>query len=213
VDALISLLKVKENLNDLGIVQQIQQILKPLEFTRLDSLIEIVFKTSEATQSPEVEESQPEEAVDAPDQTKPVVQPVRYHQECVARIEKHLHLPLVQQGRSAYASANGESRLICLVSKEYRRSSEIRYWYAFHPAQKEFLEQSKNSYIALGCGNSKCVLLMPSSDFINNLPKMRTTEKDGRSYWHVEVFKKGDRFLLIRPTINGGLDVSRFLLK
>jgi hypothetical protein len=212
VDALISLLKVKENLNDLAIVKQTQQILKPLEFTRLDSLVEIIFKTSEATQSPEMEENQPEEAEVTTDQKKAVTQPVRYHQECVARIEAHLRIPLVQQGRAAYASASGENRLICLVSKEYRRATSIRYWYAFHPAQKEFLEQGKQSFVALGCGSPKYVLLIPSSEFIKKLPKMRTTETNNRLYWHVEVFKKGDRFLLIRPTDEEGMDVTRFLL-
>ena len=63
IQALTSLLKVKENLSDLAILHQTQEIFKPLEFTRLDSLIEIVFKTSEATGQSDADESLPEPAL------------------------------------------------------------------------------------------------------------------------------------------------------
>ena len=59
IDALLRLLSVKEDLENPNIVRQIQDILIPREFTKLDDVIEFLFSTA-ADLRPEVE---PEESV------------------------------------------------------------------------------------------------------------------------------------------------------
>lgn len=45
-DALINLVKIKESANDEDTISKIQQILKPVEYTRLDGLVDIVFSAT-----------------------------------------------------------------------------------------------------------------------------------------------------------------------
>jgi len=99
--------------------------------------------------------------------------------------------------------------MLCIVSKEYQRKEAIRYWYAFHPAQQEFLREGKQAYISLGCGTSKEIITIPLEEFERHLPLMRTTESDDRFYWHVEIFRKSNRFLLYKGA-SDGIDVTQF---
>ena len=210
VEALLKLMRVKENLSDAGTVSQIQQILKPLEYTRVDCLIDIIFTTSEDFQADDVENG-----VESEDDTETVrtqSKPVKYHEAVVERVSSYLGVPLIKQGRCTYTSADQNNRLLCIVSKEYQRSGSIRYWYAFHPSQQEFLNEGDRSFVALGCGSADCVVLIPFPEFKKHLPEMRTTESEGRYYWHVEIFKKDGKYLLNKPTAEG-IDVTGYLMK
>ncbi len=211
VDSLLKLMKVKENLSDAATVFQIQEMLKPLEYTRVDRLINIIFKTSEDLQSTSIEEdvSEADQKLPKDGQSKRV----SYHEHCILSISEHLRTPLIKLGRCNYSSADRLIRVLCIVSKTYQRGNSIRFWYAFHPSQQEFLKDNKLSYVALGCGNPDTIILMPADKFQENLSTMRTTESEGRYYWHVEVFKKGDRYLLNRPAEGQGVDITRYLIK
>jgi hypothetical protein len=46
----MKLVQLKEKLDDEKTIKQISEILRPLEFTRLDKLIEIVFETTQDIQ-------------------------------------------------------------------------------------------------------------------------------------------------------------------
>lgn len=210
VDALLKLMRIKENLTDARTVSQIQEVLKPHEYTRIDRLIDVIFTASEDLQTSDSATEEPEtDETETPLPTQ--ASPVSYHDDCVARISAHLGVPLIKQGRSTYASADQATRVLCIVSKEYHRAGAIRYWYAFHPAQKDFLDEGSRSLVAFGCGSPEDIVLLPSELFQKHLSEMRKTESDGRFYWHVEIFKKGNKFLLNKPTIDG-VDVTEFVL-
>lgn len=207
VDALLKLMQIKENLSDASTVMQIQEVLKPLEYTRVDRLIDIIFTTSEDLQTEDVDD---EVETDNPQSHKHSQSvPVKYHEECVNKVSERLKLPLIKQGRCTYTTADERIRVLCIVSKKYERGGAIRYWYAFHPNQKDFLDNGNPSYIALGCGTAEQVVLIPSEVFMNHLPSMRTTESSNRYYWHVEIFQKNNQFLLNRPT-SEGIDVTEY---
>jgi len=60
-DSLIKLLSLKETLNDTKTIQQINELLKPREYTRIDKLIELIFLTSKDLQLTEPEDEEMEE--------------------------------------------------------------------------------------------------------------------------------------------------------
>ena len=62
-----------------------------------------------------------------------------FHEDCVSRVSAFLGEKYLKQGNTAFATADSTHRLICSVSKQYIRSSQVLYWYAFHPSQQEFL--------------------------------------------------------------------------
>ncbi len=209
VDALLKLMRVKENLTDSRTVSQIQEILKPLEYTRVDRLVDIIFTASEDLQNDDSEDEPLAE--DHSKSTKEQAAPANFHEQSVNRISKYLSTPLIKQGRCTFTDAAQVVRVLCIVSKEYQRAGAIRYWYAFHPSHKEFLDEGTNSYVALGCGSADHIVLIPNSTFVSQLPQMRTTESNGRFYWHVEIFLKNGNYFLNKPT-NEGLDVTSFLI-
>jgi len=205
------LLKVKENLNEPGTVTRIQGVLKPLEYTRVDRLIDIIFSTSEDLQSDEenVEEEEDRPTSVAP--SKSFSSRANYYGACIDKASNKLALPLVKDGRCNYTSADHTTRVVCVVSKQYLRNGLIRYWYAFHPSQKDFLSAAQNAYVALGCGSADIVMLIPSDVFFAQLPLMRTTSSDGRFYWHVEIFFKDGKYLLNKSTAEG-IDITSYKL-
>jgi len=210
IAALLKLMRVKERLSDTATVSQIQEILKPLEYTRVDRLIDIIFSTSEDLQSEEIENDVTVSGTD--DSFEAQLEPVKFHVTIVERVSSQLGLPLIQQGRCTYINADQTWRLLCIVSKEYQKSGITRYWYAFRPNQQEFLNEGRQSYIAFGCGSEAEVILIPSDVFQQYLPKMRMTSSGGRFYWHVEIFKKGDKYLLNKAN-HEGVDITTYLMK
>ncbi len=122
IEALLKLMKVKENLSDAGTVSQIQEILKPLEYTRVDRLIDIIFTTSEDLQTDDVDNDiADDEDADVRKQSKPV----KYHEAVVEKVSRHLGVPLIKQRRCTYTNADQTNRLICIVSKEYQRRGQV----------------------------------------------------------------------------------------
>ena len=209
-ESLLKLLKVKENLNEPGTVTRIQGVLKPLEYTRVDRLIDIIFSTSEDLQTEEKSAAE-----DAPSRSataeRPAVLRASFNQDCINRVSKALGVPLVKDGRCNYTSADHSTRVVCIVSREYLRNGLIRYWYAFHPSQKEFLESATLAFVALGCGSANAIMLVPTKDFFQRLPSMRTTSSDDRFYWHVEIFLKNGKYLLNKSTTEG-IDITHYKL-
>lgn len=210
VDALFKLMRVKENLTDARTVTQIQEVLKPLEHTRVDCLIDIIFSASEDLRT-EDEAAAEEDANQEEGAPRTPSSPVNYHEDCVARISAYLDLQLVKQDRCTYATADRSTRVLCIVSKEYRDAGATRYWYAFHPSQKEYLDEGRASFIALGCGSANQILLIPLRVFTDRLSEMSTTSLTDRYYWHVKIFRRGGKLLLNKPT-KDGVDVTGYLI-
>ena len=75
-----------------------------------------------------------------------------FRSACLARVEKQIKSKLVKKSAASYAVADGKVALICAVSKEYLRTGQPRYWFAFHTNQAQFLEPAAQGYLALGCG-------------------------------------------------------------
>jgi hypothetical protein len=95
VDALFKLLSVRESIDDDQIEDQIQSVLVPQEFTRLDKIIDLVFATKEDTETPmEIVENDD----DADEQPKPPN--TSFHDLVLPRLQVFLNRPLVRRARS-----------------------------------------------------------------------------------------------------------------
>ena len=209
-DALISLMTLKESMDDLQTIRQIYGILVPREFTRLDEIVEILFSAAEEVKQEEFAEAEEEDD----DETEVKRVPKAFHAPCVARIEQHLDTTMVKRVRTGYSSADGAVAITCAVSREYGRRGHPSYWFAFHPHQKEFLEQASQGYAAFGCGSEDHVLLLPIDDLAQWLDDVWTTERDdGRTYWHIRIHFEDSRWQLDRRKGVGRLDISQYYLR
>jgi hypothetical protein len=209
VDALLRLMALKEGVEDPRIVEKICAILIPREFTRVDSIIDIVFSTAEDVKQEEVfEEDDDDQGVER----KPKFTPVAFHDACIARIEQHLGQSLLKQTRVSYCSSDGRIALICSISKEHNRNGQVSYWFAFHPHQQEFLEDAEQAYIALGCGSAQTILMIPYLEFSSRLEGMHVTNLDDRFYWHISVYQEGNELVLHTRKGYERIVLSKYLL-
>jgi len=211
VDALMSLMKLKENVEDPKTIQKIHDILIPREFTKLDEIIEIVFSTAE-----DIKEEEPVEEEDTKEVEKnkePKFVPVSFHEACIERIESHLGISLLKKSKASFSTSDNSTRLVCAVSKEHERGNQIGYWYAFHPHQKDFLSEADTSFVAFGCGDKSRVLLIPTREFLPLLSSMNMTQKEDRFYWHVHITRNDNELLLHLKKGNNNMEITKYILK
>ncbi|MCI0707876.1 MAG: hypothetical protein L0Y80_10635 [Ignavibacteriae bacterium] len=210
VDALIRMLKLKENVEDPRIIKQISEVLLPREYTRLDGVIDIVFSTAEDVKEEELENEE-EPGEETKRTTKFVT--AKFTAESIERIQGKIKKPLLRRSRVVYASPNDDTVVVCLVSKEYTVSNNPAYWFGFRPHQRQILKESKSSFVAFGCGSQDSILLIPSREFDNWVDGMNITDLGEQSYWHVHIHLEESKFILHRKKGNKEIDLTKYLLK
>ena len=209
-DALLRLVKIKESADNKGTIDKIRSVLKPLELTKLDFVVELLATTTEDIQ----ESSTPE--VDGSEEGKQEKSftPVAFNNEVAERVGKALNLDLHKRTRSLYISADNNISVRALASKEYVHTHHSGYWYAFHPYYNDALAEYKKSYVAFGCGSPKNILLFQLRDFSKLVGNMNTTEKGDRMYWHVHISKDdAGAYKLIFKSGIPSKDVTNSLIK
>ncbi len=220
-DSLIKLLELKESLNDTRTIQQITELLKPKEFTRIDQLIDLIFTTTKDSQldydSEEVEEEEEittKKIRNFPPQSERD-SPVSFNEGCFEKAKKFLKINLLKQTKTSYSTSDKSTGLICSVSKLYNQGKNIKYWYAFHPHQQEFLNEFTDKYVVLGCGSAKNTLVIPFKDFEPFLKNCGITERPGKMYWHVVIHFRDNKYLIGQPGLGRGdmIDITKFLIQ
>lgn len=185
VDALLRLLRIKEELEDQQTVDRIRAILMPQEYTRVDGIIDLVFKATEEVRTeaplgePEIETSVDGKAAR--------FTPVKFRPACIERIQKFLRETLVRQSAAIFATPDGSTAVLSATSREYVKANSSHYWFSFHPSQKQTLESYKNAWVTFGCGSERQILMIPIKKFLTWLPRFHQTEFNDRFYWHCRI--------------------------
>ncbi len=204
VDALVRLLRVKTELDEELPVETIYGILRPREYTRVDSIIDLVFATAEEAYQEREEAPRADSGA-----TGPV--PADFHEACVDRIRSRFDRPLVKRSKTKYMTSDGKLALTCSVSKEYGTSTRREYWFAFHTNQREYLKRAENAYVLFGCGTPDRTLLVPFNTWNALLDTLNITERVDRMYWHVKIVEEAGRYELLRKGAFDRVDLSEYL--
>jgi hypothetical protein len=187
IEALMKLIKIKEELvDDKKTFSRVSQILRPLEYTRLDNLIDIIFTTSDDMQR--ANEAEEEGAKTSP---------VKFNDECVERIQKHLEVRLKKQTRTLYDNKENDTAIVCAVSKNHGDNEKLKFWFAFHQHQQEALSEYKTAFVAFGCGSQSLIFIFTLKDFMAYTKNMIATNKGNRMYWHVKIEDKNGAYFLV----------------
>ena len=200
-DSLLKLLSLKETLNDTKTIRQINELLKPKEYTRIDKLIDLIFLTTKDLQLDEPEESEVEEIIKLKKKklTEPKFTPVNFHEGCLDNIQDKFSINFIKQSRISYTNKDKTVALICAISKAHEQGKNKKFWFAFHPHQAEFLKEYPEAYVAYGCGSPEDTFLIPFKNFEPLVNQMWTTENEDRMYWHVVIHNREKKFLLQQP--------------
>ena len=195
-EAIIQLLNMRETVDDLRILQQINDVLKPLEFTRLDKLVKLLYLTSQdQTEEEESEDSISESKVVRSINEKGIKNtPVNYHNLCNEKLSIIFNTNFLKQSKSTYIGYDKETGISLSVSKTYVSGKKSSYWYAFHPYQEEFLKEFKNGYACFGCGDENSLIIIPINEFSKLKDNFTITTKGDKIYWHVWIFQNENTF-------------------
>lgn len=207
IDSLVRLVAVKESLEDPEVLNRIHQILIPREFTRLDDIVDILFSTAE-----DLKQDADEGLAEDPEAEKKFT-PVAFHRLCVDRIAQALEVSFVKQSRASFHTPQDDQRLVCAISREHTRGGRPGYWFAFHPHQQAFLRGANAAFVAFGCGSPDRLLLIPFAAFEPLLEGLNVTEKESRTYWHVQIAASGGRYKLMRRKGYDSVDFTKYLLR
>jgi hypothetical protein len=218
IDALLTLLDLKQRLDDPTVVRKVGEILIPHEFTRVDEIVDLVFEAAEDTLGDEAEvrsdvTGESEEADEGEEgSVGPRADLVAVVRESATLVARKLAVPLIQRSRGTFSSADEAVRLVCAYSRTYGLAPEGGFWFGFHPYQKEFLDGARQAFVALACGDSTTVLLIPLADFARWLPGLHETVNAERRYWHVRIRRRDGHFVMNRRKGQPSVELSKYLI-
>jgi hypothetical protein len=221
-EALLKLVQLKENAEDGGTGKKIRELLFPMEYTRLDQIIDVMFTT--ATDVQPIINAEGDPPSDSED--KELV-PTNIDSELIKDIEKvvskgtweftdssllqekredilqsvgqKIGSALIKKSRALYWDALHFNRVACSISKRYTKQGPYRYWYAFHPQWDEFLREGKIGLFVLGCMDKSFAFCIPWEILNPLLPYLNTTTAERSTYWHIHIRedKDSDYYMLV----------------
>lgn len=217
--SLVRLLQVKVNAELPDVVDRIRSVLRPVEYTRVDRIVDLMFDLREDADAPAPEPERRDGPAGREAETAqtafsrlpsgPVdlaVEPFR--RTAADMLADHIGTRLTRRRRSWFESADGTRRAVVAVSKRYDRDYQS-YWYALYDTQLAFLSEGETSWLVLCALDTGRVWAVPAAVVEKAVASMNATRRpDGQTYWHVLTRLDGDRCMLVSQ--DGDLDISSF---
>ena len=207
VESLLKLAQLNDSVDDPGLVAKIRTVVLPIEYTRVDDIIDLVFETQletgiQAESDKHAEDLEFSELHEEKNSSKSDEQRRRIESTPKALLDAKrtsiVESFFLKKGRpfSRVSKTNFEDketgiRVACAVSKLYETSTP-GYWYAFHPPWLEFLRGGKESYFVLGCMDRNEAFAIPLKLLEEHLGNLNQTIKGERYYWHIYLRVNGN---------------------
>jgi hypothetical protein len=220
-DALIRLVKLKEDAQDPETGNKIRSLLIPREYTRLDGMIDVMFTTAKDVESAteaEAGKDEPPTDADAPKARgnyqftdSAVLQAKR--DSIIAAVGRRDGVGLIKKSRALYWNPSHDVRAVVAVSKRYDRQTP--YWYGYHVRWDEFLAEGKQSHFILGCMDRDVAYALPL-DFMRSLVvDLDMTDRGNNDrYWHVHLTElPNGEVAILRPKVKSSLPLSAYALE
>jgi hypothetical protein len=219
-EALVRLVQLRQNSDAPETGRKIRSLLEPMEYTRLDKLIDVMFTAAtdvaaEAVPDEVDEETEAAEAV--PDITaksgyqftnSALLQKKR--EQIITALGLSQRTSLIQRTRALYWDAAHRLRAACSISKRYLKRS-YPYWYAYHPTWDEFLEEGAPSFFVLGCMDLGFAFAIPREVLRPHLDSLNTTTtQEGYTYWHIHLTEKAGVYALVLPKKSSSLPLDEY---
>jgi len=203
VDALIKLMAINLSTMSDETTSKIHRILSPVEYTRVDDIIDIVFTAAEDRDETDnevvLEFGASDESEDG--RTRTQVKTPRDEIEAkkvrlMSRFGASLTSSLKKTRHSMYQTSDGMVRGVIVISKPYDPQrgelADHTYWYAYHETpQRAFLHGGSSGYVIFGMTNLECGYAVPCELLDSIWDSLgQTTKKSGSTYKHIYIFVK-----------------------
>jgi hypothetical protein len=220
-EALIKLTKLKENSDEPETGRKIRSVLTPVEYTRLDRLVDVMFTAAtdlEPIIAQEVDEdtsgvglqSSKERSSGGWEFTDATLLQQKRDQIIIA-VSKQVGLPLIKKSRALYWSADHSRRVVCTISKRSTKRPANPYWYAYHPQWDEFLAEGTDGRLVLGCMDLPVAFAIPRNEIHAVLDRLNTTESERGTYWHLHIVEgNSGAYELLLPKSPKNLPLGKY---
>lgn len=218
-EALLKLLQVKENSNDIDTGTKIRSLFAPVEYTRLDRMVDVVFTAATDVEVlPETDQQETTEGL-AEDLGEAARTPYQFTDsallqekrlEIIASLGEREGTHLLQKSRAQYWNAARDVRAVCSISKRYEGKNQNPYWYAYHPQWDEFLDGGESAFFVLGCMDLDRAFGIPRDVIRSILPKLHQSIRDSGAYWHIHLVDRGGKIEILIPNSSTGLSLEQF---
>jgi hypothetical protein len=225
VDALLNLVRIKESADSQETIAKIRRLLTPLEYTRLDQLVDVVFTTTQDVETAvsaetgkplEPESQEQSESSESMSDFTPseVIQEIRGR--IVAALGHHLQCSFVKKSRALYWDPNRRQRIVCTVSKRYANQGPAKYWYGYRLQWHAFLLEGERGFFVLGCTDLDVAFIVPVANIRDHLEEFYTTEKKDGSidYYHIKIVEAGaEKYAIQLPRSGQMLVLDPYLIR
>lgn len=232
-EALLKLLQVKENSNEVETGAKVRSLFAPVEYTRLDRMVDVVFTAATDVEvAPEAEVSsyvdtsesgfpvgwKPLPSAEGTSTTKAPYQ----FTDAAALQEKRLQIidalgdhegvHLLQKSRAQYWNSTRNVRAVCSISKRYEGKNQNPYWYAYHRQWDSFLDEGERAYFVLGCMDLERAFAVPRDAIRSILPMLHQSVRESGAYWHIHLVEKQGGIEILIPNSPSGFPLDQFAL-
>ena len=192
VDALIRLAEVKEQLSNWQVSIQINRLLRPMEYTRVDGIVDLLFQTSRDIE--DAEDSEPDDQENSGEREAEGRGPQADYEPAKAtvleRLSEKREEVYVRKGRALRSSSDGRTNVVLLASKAHERSGAPLYWYGVTQAHLEFLRDAEHGVAVFVFSDTCRGVAIPRDVLASWCPDLLTTPPDAASeqdikHWHV----------------------------
>jgi len=225
VDALIKLVNLKESSEDEITATKIRSLLIPMEYTRLDQLVDVMFTAAKDIETA-ADVVMPEDEAVIPNEGRVLDQSgeKKYEfefteaqlleskrQRILSTLEKLKSLKVVKKSPAQYWTADRSFRVVCTISKRYK-NRQFPYWYSYHEKWDEFLDKGSEGYFVLGCIDLSRAFAIPILEMHRICPDLRrTTTKPNDPYWHIDIAEsEGVVYSLVTSHRGNTLDLTPY---
>ena len=202
MEALIRLMEVNLSTSSKEVTEKIHAILKPIEYTRIDKIVDIIFTAAEdknfgidGLELSDYQDKSDQKVYTTPQSTpKDVIEKKKRH--AIEALSLKLDKVLVKKKHSLYADQNGSAHAAVAISKRYERSENF-YWYAYHEVQRQFLSESNDGFMVFGMSDLDTVFAVPYTRLEELRDRLNSTiREDGREYKHIFIYLDGGRYTM-----------------
>lgn len=235
-EALIKLVLLKENTEAAETGLKMRSLLTPIEYTRLDRMVDVMFTTAtDVEEEPEPDGQADNGLVPATvtlemtEAAPPIVTAANlvttgkgtWHftdaqvlqakrEDIIAALGRRETASLVRKSRALYWNAQRDVRAACSMSKRYTGKNQAPYWYAYHPQWDTFLGEADRGFFVLGCMDLETAFAIPHVAIKPLLPLLNTTtNKSGSTYWHIHIIGQDTDLAMYVPK-SDSLNLAKF---
>jgi len=120
-------------------------------------------------------------------------------------------LNLRQITKSYFEDPAGALRVVCTFSSRYEGKGKRKYWFGYHETWDRWLEGSKESFLLLGCIDTRMFFALPLRFIRSQLPHLRTTGTGKDKYWHIDIVDLASKKnLLDLPRLRQAVTLAEF---